>query len=196
MSRPNMGRFERHRRRSIRLEGYDYTQVGAYFVTICTQNRECLLGRISNGQMRINDAGRMVEQAWARLPLRFPFVTLDESVLMPNHFHGTVALVGAPLVGAQGMDTPAGTPDRAGAPTRAGTRPAPTSSSSEPNPSLGSVIGAFKSITTHQYTVGVKDQGWPPFPGRLWQRNYYERVIRGDRQAGGKEGTMAIQLIY
>ena len=87
-----MERFEPHHRRSIRLKGYDYTQVGAYFMTICTQNRECLLGGIVNGQMRANDAGRMIEGIWARLPVRFPFITLDESVIMPNHFHGIVII--------------------------------------------------------------------------------------------------------
>ena len=89
-----------HRRRSIRLADYDYSSAGFYFVTICIQNRECLLGRIANGEVVLNDAGRMVEKIWMELPQRFPDVTSDLFVVMPNHFHGIIIInddVGAPL---------------------------------------------------------------------------------------------------
>ena len=99
-----------HHRRSIRLHGYDYSRAGAYFVTICTQNRECLFGKIENGNMRLNDAGRMVQTTWNELAFRFAMVELDEFIIMPNHVHGVIVLsepevlpntvVGAPLVGA------------------------------------------------------------------------------------------------
>lgn len=96
---------DKHHRRSIRLKHYDYSTPGHYFVTICLQNRACLLGNIVAGQMHLNDAGHMVQKNWIDLPQRFPHIALDEFVIMPNHFHGIVALhnpVGAPLVCSEG----------------------------------------------------------------------------------------------
>lgn len=99
------------------------------------------------------------------LSVKYPDIETDEFVVMPNHVHGIIVLpVGAPLVGAlsSGM-----TIDNAK--NRAGTRPAPT---------LGDIVGVFKSITTHQYTDGARQKDWPPFNKKLWQRNYYEHIIR------------------
>jgi len=89
----------RHRR-SIRLRDYDYSQARLYFVTICTQNRLCLLGNIKDDEMILNDAGRMVVARWLDLAQRFTGIGLSEHIVMPNHFHGIIELlVGAPLVG-------------------------------------------------------------------------------------------------
>jgi putative transposase len=82
-------------RRSVRLRGYDYSQAGAYFITICTQNRQCLFGYITEGAMVLNDAGRMVADCWLQIPHHFPHVELDEWVVMPNHIHGIVIIVRA-----------------------------------------------------------------------------------------------------
>ncbi len=79
-------------RRSIRLKGYDYSQAGAYFMTICTQNRTCLFGEIVDGEMVLNDAGRMVEQCWRNIQAHFSHAALDEFVVMPNHIHGIVVI--------------------------------------------------------------------------------------------------------
>ena len=87
-----------HHRRSIRLQGYNYAQAGAYFVTICTQNRECLLGKVVGGEMALNDAGRIAQEMWNRLPGRFPTVELDQFVVMPNHLRGILVLVGAQFI--------------------------------------------------------------------------------------------------
>jgi REP element-mobilizing transposase RayT len=93
---------QRHHRRSIRLPGYDYTSPGAYFVTICVQNRECLLGQVIDGGMMVDPAGSVVQQTWNDLPRRFPSVELDAFVVMPNHVHGIIVLRGRdPAVGAQ-----------------------------------------------------------------------------------------------
>ena len=86
---------DRHHRRSIRLEGYDYAQPGAYFVTICTQGRTCMFGDVAEGEMVLNDAGCMVQRWWSELPQKFPLVKTDEHVVMPNHFHGIIVIVGA-----------------------------------------------------------------------------------------------------
>jgi REP element-mobilizing transposase RayT len=86
---------QKHHRRSIRLKGYDYSQAGAYFVTIITHDRARLFGEIAEGDMRLNDAGRMIWAEWDALPLRFPTIELDAFVVMPNHVHGIMVLVGA-----------------------------------------------------------------------------------------------------
>jgi len=157
-----------HRRRSIRLPGYDYSQAGAYFVTIVTQDRACLFGDVVDGEMRWNDIGQMVAAEWDALPNRFPTVALDAFAIMPNHIHGIIVIatnenandVGAGLVPAQDMTT-----------TGATTRVAPT---------VGDIVGAFKSLTTVCYTHGIKTYRWPPFRHHLWQRNYYEHIIRNE----------------
>ncbi len=151
----------RHHRQSIRLRGYDYTQAGAYFVTIVAHERACLFGEIIDGVMHLNDAGRMVDAAWTALPQRFPAIELDAWITMPNHLHGII-VVGATLVVA---------PDAVDVPDRAGTSPAPT---------LGDIVGAFKSITTHAYIQGVHHRGWQPFNQRVWHRNYFEHIIRNE----------------
>jgi len=148
----------KNNRQSTRLKEYDYAQEGAYYVTICTQERKCLFGRIKDNKMVLNDAGRMIENNWNELLQRFSNIESDEFIIMPNHFHGTIYIVGAPLVGARN--------------NRAGTRPAPT---------LGGIIGAFKSITTNEYIRNVKNNNWQSFNERLWQRNYYEHIIRNDK---------------
>lgn len=172
-------------RRSIRLRGYDYSLAGAYFVTMVTQDRALLWGDVSDGNMHLNDAGRMVERTWLDLSGRFATIEMDAFIVMPNHVHGIVVIVdatdsavGATLVVARqdrDIDKDAKVRDEA---QRAGTRPAPTRRNVQV--ALGDVIGAFKSITTHAYVQGVRNNAWDGFRGRVWQRNYYEHVIRND----------------
>jgi hypothetical protein len=96
-----------HRRRSIRLKGYDYSRVGSYFITIVTQGRACCFGDVAGEEMRLNEAGRMACRVWESLSQRFPGIEMDAFVVMPNHIHGIINVgaqdnsVGAPLVGAQ-----------------------------------------------------------------------------------------------
>ena len=95
-----------HHRQSIRLDGYDYTQPGAYFVTICTHNRENLFGEIVQGEMRLNDYGRMVDSTWHDLIHHVDGIELGEFVVMPNHIHGIIIIVGANPVGAGSKPAP------------------------------------------------------------------------------------------
>ena len=81
-----------YRRKSIRLPYYDYSQVGLYFITICGQNRLKYFGEIENGEIILNDAGKMIEEEWFALKERFPFIVLHECVVMPNHFHAIVEI--------------------------------------------------------------------------------------------------------
>ena len=92
-----MDAHERHHRRSIRLDGYDYSQEGAYFLTICVQDRESLFGEVVDDAVKLNEAGQMVEKWWQELSHKFPQVEIDENVVMPNHFHGVLVIVGADL---------------------------------------------------------------------------------------------------
>ena len=97
-----------HNRKSIRLKGYDYSQAGLYFITICVQNRECLFGKIGNDKIKLNDAGKMIETQWLNLKNRFPNIELHEYIVMPNHFHGILEIVvlGRPLWSPQTIRTP------------------------------------------------------------------------------------------
>ncbi len=167
---------DKHRRRSIRLKEYDYALAGAYFITVCTQGRLSLFGEVVDGVVQLNDAGRIIQIAWEELPKYYVGVETDAFVVMPNHIHGIIVLVGA---GPRAC--PAGGRVQG---------PAPTISSMLGNTeqpqgvatimSLPNVIHRFKTITTKRYADGVKQYGWTPFPGRLWQRNYYEHIIRSE----------------
>ena len=157
---------DRHRRRSLRLKRYDYTQAGVYFVTIVVRGKLPLFGVVADGKMRLNTAGEMVQRVWGEMSNRFSSIVMDTFIAMPNHIHGII-IVGAPLVGVQ-------LPNGAITTTRATTRVAPTGIQ------LGDVVGAFKSLTTVEYTRSVRSGGWTPFHGRLWQRNFYEHIVRTD----------------
>lgn len=167
-----------HQRRSIRLREFDYSSIGGYFVTTCVQNRECLFGNIMEGVMVLNDAGRVVESAWKSLSERFPSIELDAFVVMPNHVHFIVTIV----VPGEDEDDGAAQTARATqgcAPTfnlhtmenRAGQGCAPT---------LDRIVGAFKSISAAQVNRLLSRTGQP-----LWQRNYYERVVRNETELNG-----------
>ena len=161
---------EKHHRRSIRLKGYDYSQPGAYFVTICTQNRICLFGDVEDKEMVMNDAGKMVQNVWNEIPERFKNITLDECIVMPNHLHGIIVIHrrGESCIRPI-TNTDESRGDHEDRPC--GTLPG----------TLGRVIQAFTSITTHGYILGVKQHDWWRFDPKLWQRNYYDHIIRNEK---------------
>ncbi len=162
---------DKHRRRSIRMRGYDYTREGVYFVTVCTQHRECLFGGIVDGQIRLNDAGRMIERWWCELKRKFATVETDRFVIMPNHVHGILVIADFPV----GADLRVG-PDSEGAHTGA-----PLPAAGLGRAALPTIVQWFKTMTTNEYMRGIKMSGWIPFTGRLWQRNYYEHVVRNEK---------------
>ena len=84
----------RPKRRSIRLQGYDYCRSGAYFVSICTKDRKCLFGDIENREMAMNDAGRMVDKWYVELENKFKDIRCDEYIIMPNHLHAIIQNIG------------------------------------------------------------------------------------------------------
>ena len=149
-------------RKSPRLRDYDYSQEGAYFVTVCAQGRVHLFGVVAEGEMRLNPAGVMVAQWWEKLPGKFPDIELDQYIVMPNHFHSIVVINRfglAPRTDARALRTDA----PAGASLRT---------------SLFAVMDWFKTMTTNAYIHGVKKRHWQPFPGKLWQRSYHDHIIR------------------
>ena len=134
-----------HHRRSIRLKGYDYSQGGAYFITICIEGRLSLLGSIAGEELRHTEAGEMVSRVWAEMPVNYPGIDVDAFVVMPDHFHGMI-LIEPPAL------------------------------------ALPDAVHRLKSLTTALYRRGVYDRSWPAFAGRLWQRNYFERIIRDEAE--------------
>jgi REP-associated tyrosine transposase len=158
---------EKHHRRSIRLHGYDYSAPGKYFVTICVQQRECLYGEVINGEMKLNDAGRMVEIWWRKLANKFPPVDLDEHVTMPNHFHGIIVIVNRREREKDLFHAGKSKEQIAQAMASVPEKSAP----------LPEIIQWFKTMTTNEYIRGGKESGWPRFDRKLWQRNYYEHTI-------------------
>ena len=146
---------KKYRRRSIRLKSYDYSQNGAYFITICINGQTCLLGEIVNEKMVLNPAGMMVQQVWDDIPIYYPGIAVDEFVTMPNHIHGIIVI-------------------------ESGGRPQEDQNCKKLPHALPDVVHCFKSMTTKKYINGVKENNWPRFNGNFWQRNYYEHVIRND----------------
>jgi hypothetical protein len=117
-------RWARHNRRSVRLKGYDYAQPGAYFVTLCTAGRACLFGEIVDGEMRTNACGAIVRDEWMRSAQIRQEIQLSpgEFVVMPNHIHGIVWIVGGD-VEAHGRAPLPGRATRPGGPPCAVTAP-------------------------------------------------------------------------
>ncbi|MFH0811576.1 MAG: transposase [Pseudomonadota bacterium] len=146
---------EKHRRHSIRLPHYDYSSVGAYFVTLCTRERECLFGEIQkdvgaglapaqipNDVFQLTTVGKIVEKNWLQISQRYQYVEVDEYIIMPNHLHGIVMI---------------GFKDK-----RATARVAPT---------LGQIIGSFKSTCVTDYLKHIRENQLEE-TGKIWQRNY------------------------
>jgi putative transposase len=166
-----------HHRRSIRLRGYDYAGGGAYFITICTQAKKCLFGEIIEGEMALNDVGRLVWQIWNELPQRFGQLVLNAVQIMPNHLHGILVLPGPGL--EPGLASATGAPVVQPSPTNnVGVGLALPKGTASGSPisgrtSMGDAVGAFKSICTIAVSRLMSHPG-----ARLLQENFYEHIIR------------------
>lgn len=145
-------------RKDLRLKYYDYSQAGYYFVTICTELKRHLFGEIVDGIMILNDAGRMIERWYFELHNKYYNIELPQYIIMPNHVHFIIAIAGDDQGNiSQNSGTHTGVP-------------------------LQTIIQWFKTMTTNQYIKGVKNGEYPPFEKRIWQRNYFEHIIRNDRE--------------
>ncbi len=154
-----MPNYNIQNRKAMRLKNYDYNQAGAYFITICIQNRECLLGNIENGIMQLNEYGLIVEQVWNKLPNHFNYtLELDAAVIMPNHFHGIIVNFEPEKITQK-------------------------SNSNDQTPfykqktKLGTMIAYFKYQTTKIINQKRMMEGV-----KIWQRNYYEHIIRNQKR--------------
>jgi len=160
-----------HRRRSIRLPGYDYTRAGAYFVTVCARDREYLFGEIVDGEMRLNELGQIVQSTWHDLVNHVDGIALGEFVIMPNHIHGIITIVGA---GSEPAPTePAPTEPAPTEPAPTGTAPTNTTSKQTP---LSEIVRQLKTFSARRINLARSTPGEP-----VWQRNYYEHIIRDDQ---------------
>jgi putative transposase len=148
---------ETPRRRSLRLKGYDYSQPGAYFITLCTYRRRCILGEVVRDEMKLNNTGRLVEMEWLHTTEVRPYINLDAFVVMPNHFHAIFFIHGT-----------AGATHRV-APTGNGRCPGPKPAS------VSAIVGQFKSRVTKEINLSRGSS-----PGSFWQRNYYEHLVRDE----------------
>jgi putative transposase len=153
---------DKHHRRSIRLQGYDYAQAGAYFLTICAYGRECLFGEVVNGAMLKNDSGRIVEEEWLRSAEIRQELELDVFVVMPNHLHGIVFIMNIGATGDVGATSRSPLRSPARGPAKL---------------SLGSFVSGFKSACTKRVNEARGQPGTP-----MWQRGFYERVIRSEEE--------------
>lgn len=158
-----------HQRRSIRLPGFDYSQFGAYFITICSQNREELFGEIVNGEMVLNDYGELVQFTWNDLVNHMTGIELGEFVIMPNHVHGIVMIVGDEYSVGAGSE-PAPTND-------ARTEPARTETKRMKRQPLSEIVRQFKTFSARRINEKRGTTGIP-----VWQRNYWEHIIRNDEE--------------
>jgi putative transposase len=144
-----------HHRRSIRLKEYDYSEAGAYFVTICTHNREYIFGDIMDCEMKLNEFGQIIMDCWNNLPNHYQHLILDISIIMPNHFHGIIIITNVNNVGA-------------------GLKPAPTIKKRH---GLSEIVRAFKTFSSRRINQIRNTHGVP-----VWQRNYYEHIIRNENE--------------
>ena len=166
-----------HHRRSIRLREWDYSGPGGYFVTICSYRRESMFGEIRNGRMDLNSYGEIVQQSWVDLPKHYHNILLDEFVIMPNHVHGIIVIVDDIVV--DNTNSAVGASLRL-APTeiRHDTQPAPTERWNAMNHRpVSEIVRAFKSFSARRIN-GLRDA----IGVGVWQRNYYERIIRNEKE--------------
>ena len=175
-----------HHRRSIRLKEYDYSQPGAYFITICTHNKQCRFGKVFDGDMVLNELGVIAREQWLCLTERFINITLGEFVIMPNHMHGIIIVneqnVGAGFTPAQnaGLDF---SNDNIDMIIQDGTVSQnkdafPSGIPVKGTPTVGDIVGAYKSLVFRDCLALYKSHNKQL--GKLWQRNYYEHIIRNE----------------
>jgi Transposase and inactivated derivatives len=171
---------QKHHRRSIRLKGYDYSSEGAYYVTVVTQGRECLFGKIIDGEMRLDEYGKIVQKWWNEIPIHFPNVELGAFIIMPNHVHGIIFIttkrrgeVVSPYDNPNNNIQDAHIDDtfnlgRETLPPRKRT--------------LGQIVAYFKYQSTKEMNHIETDKAITKF----WQRNYYEHIIRDEKDLQNK----------
>jgi len=149
-----MNTNELPKRNILRLEGFDYSTSGAYYVTMCTHQKQHLFGRIADGKMYLNALGKIANQEWLKLKDRFTKINIDVYQIMPNHIHAIVAI---------GIDDDIDL----------------ESDKTITNPKVTEIVCAFKSLVTRHYKQYCRENNIVPIP-KLWQRSYYDHIIRNE----------------
>ena len=159
---------QRHHRRSIRLPDYDYARPGAYFITMVTYQRDCLFGNIVDGKMHLSAMGQIAEEHWRLIPEHFPQVELGAYVIMPDHVHGIIIINGrsnadafdrrGTTMSCPDISCPDVAREKFGKPVRG---------------SIPTIVRSYKASVTRRIQRERNATA-------IWQRNYYERVIRND----------------
>jgi putative transposase len=165
-------------RQTNRLQGYDYALPGGYFVTIVTKGRKMLFVDVTAGEVALNVVGEMIRTEWSAISVRFPNVLLDEYIVIPNHFHAILFLTETGERAATRAAPRLGQTETGGT----GLVPARRQPVAKAAPTLGQVIGAFKSITTNHYIKNVNEENWLPLTEHMWQRSFHDRVIRDEEE--------------
>ena len=163
-------------RLTIRLKGYDYSQGGAYFITICLQDRKRLSGEIINGEMILNQFGEIAYHQWNELPNRFNHIAIDVFQIMPNHHHGIIV-----ITESESIKEPVGATLAVAHVLRAGVNPAPTDAPTKTkNLTIGDIVGTYKSIVSNESLKIYKLE--KRYMGKLFQRNYevYPELVEGN----------------
>lgn len=168
-----------HHRRSVRLQDNDYSQAGAYFITICTHEHKCIFGDIVDGKVILSQTGEIVERWWQKIPQRFPTAELDIFCVMPNHFHGILVLQDIVVVSREGAETAPLRVTVAPSYSRRGLVSKPFLDSNAPT--LGRVIAYFKYLTTKDINAITGTPG-----RRMFQHNYHEHIIRNEADLAEK----------
>ena len=148
----------KYRIESARLKGYDYSSPGAYFITVCTKDRECLLGGIVDRQMILNHFGKIVLECWHDLPNHYSNIILDEFVIMPNHIHGIICIDNAVETGFKPVST---------------IKPVST----ELNHGLSEFVRALKTFSSRRINTNRQTPGYP-----VWQSRFYEHIIHNETE--------------
>ena len=146
-------RYHYGNRKNMLLRNHDYSQTRLYFITICTQNRRNLFGAVDDNLVVLNTAGMLVENELLRLPVKFPQIEVDCYVIMPDHIHAI-----SEITKQSNIKDP------------------------QERVSMSRVIQAYKSNTTRRYILGVERGMFGPLRSRIWQRNFYDHIIRNSHE--------------
>ena len=179
-----MSKFDpqKHHRRSIRLQGYDYSQAGAYYVTIVTYHRDCLFGEIIDAVMYLNEYGEIIQKWWDEIPIHFPDVELGAFVIMPNHVHGIIYIIAERRGEAQSVSPRDNQNNNIQDADRDGTNSQGGETPPLHKPILGQIVAYFKYQSTKTMNRIETEKAITKF----WQRNYYEHIIRDEKDLQNK----------
>ncbi len=151
----------KRRKNSLRFKGYDYSVSNAYFITLHLLDRNIVLGEVENNYVNLNEAGKLMEKWWLEIPKKFKKVIHDQYKIMPTHMHGIIMLFNDPFWNTEESSVGADLCVR---------------------PNIKQIMQWFKTMSTNDYIKEVKENRFPPFDKKIWQRSFYDRIIRNGKE--------------